>query len=427
MDKKLRILQLSTLFCLCLIQRGMAQFTLSAEVRPRAEYRNGFKTLLPSGTDAAFFIEQRSRLNTLFTSEKFDVYISLQDVRTWGAVTQVYKSDPSLQNVYQAWASYKFNSKHSLKVGRMELDYDNVRILGNLNWAAQGRSHDLVKYEYKGNGIALHAGAAFNQDTATPEPAKLSNTYYAVSGNYKTMQYAWFHKDWEKSGLSLLFLNNGVQSTADSSVNFSQTLGFYGTRNLGNIGFEYDAYYQLGKNASGVDVGAYMFGANVTFGKKKPHNVSVGFDYLTGDKANTTDKYEAFNPLYGTHHKFYGYMDYFYVGNSHKNKGLVDFFVKAKFKTGEKSSLVTHAHQFLSQSRITNESNKDLSSSLGVEMDIVYALNLTPGVVLNAGYSRLFQSGSLEFLKNVTDPKAASWAWVMIDFKPTLFTTNTGN
>src|SRR5690606_36907009 len=123
--------------------------------RPRAEYRDGFKKLLPENADAAFFVEQRSRLNALFSSEKFDVYVSLQDVRTWGAVTQVYKSDPSLSNLYQAWAAYKFDSKNSLAVGRMELDYDNVRILGNLDWASQGRSHDLVKYEYKGESIKL--------------------------------------------------------------------------------------------------------------------------------------------------------------------------------------------------------------------------------------------------------------------------------
>lgn len=398
-----------------------AQFTLSAEVRPRAEFRNGFKTPLNSGADAAFFVEQRTRLNTAFSSEKFDVYISLQDVRNWGAVSQVYKADPTLQNIYQAWAAYKFNVNHSLAVGRMELDYDNVRILGNLDWASQGRSHDLVKYEYKGDGIKLHAGVAFNQDAATPEPGKLVSTYYGVAGNYKTMQYAWFHKDWEKSGLSALFINNGVQK-ADSTVNFSQTLGVYGTKKLGNAALEYDAYYQFGKNAAGTDLSAYMIGANITFWKSKPHNVALGVEYLSGDKSTTT-KDEAFDPLYGTHHKFYGYMDYFYVGSAHKKKGLINGFVKAKFKTGEKSSLLVHAHEFLSESKITTESSEDLSSTLGTEVDLVYVLNIAPGVLLNVGYSQMFYTKSMEFVKGSTNPKDASWAWAMISFKPTLFTT----
>lgn len=427
MYKKFRLPHLLLLFCLVLSRQAMAQFTLSAEIRPRAEYRDGFKTLLPEDADAAFFVEQRSRLSALFVSEKFDVYLSLQDVRNWGATSQVYKSDPSLQNIYQAWASYKFNTRNSLAVGRMELDYDNVRILGNLDWAAQGRSHDLVKYEFNGDGIRLHAGVAFNQDAITAEPAKLSSTFYGVPGNYKTMQYAWFHKDWKQSGLSLLFLNNGIQSPADSSITFTQTFGFYGTRNMGNTRLEYDAYYQLGKTASNRDVAAYMFGINATFWKNRPHNISVGMDFLSGDNPNSSGTDEGFNPLYGTHHKFYGFMDHFYVGNPHKNKGLVDLFAKAKFKTGSKSSLLVHGHQFFAQSEIITESSVDLSSTLGTEVDLVYVLNVAPGVVLNAGYSAMIHTESLEFAKGVPDAKTPSWGWAMISFKPTLFTTKTEN
>lgn len=400
-----------------------AQFTLSAEIRPRAEFRNGFKKPLAEVQDPAFFVEQRTRLNTSFTSEKFDVYISMQDVRNWGSTSQVYKTDPSLQNIYQAWAAYKFNAKNSLAVGRMELDYDNVRILGNLDWAAQGRSHDLIKYEYKGERVKFHAGAAFNQDVSTAEPEKLSGTFYNVSGNYKAMQFAWFHKDWERSGLSALLINNGVQNPTDSAVNFSQTLGLYGTNKFENIGLEYDAYYQLGKNALGKDLKAYMFAINATFFKSKPNNLTLGFEYLSGDKSTTGSKDEGFNPLYGTHHKFYGFMDYFYVGNAHKNKGLIDAYVKGKFKTGEKSSLLVFVHEFMSESSIVTESSENLSPTLGTEVDLVYALNVAPGVGFNMGYSQMFYTDSMKYLKGVTNGKPASWAWAMISFKPTLFTT----
>lgn len=408
-----------------------AQFTLSADVRPRAEFRNGFKKPLSKDVDAAFFVEQRSRLNAEYVSEKFDVYISLQDVRIWGATTQVYKADPALTNVYAAWASYKFNPVHKLVVGRMELDYDNVRILGNLDWAAQGRSHDLLKYEYQGATTKLHAGAAFNQDFSTPEPTKFASTYYSVPNNYKTMQYVWFHKDWSNSGLSVLFLNNGASATrsvngmayADSTIYFSQTIGAYGTKTLGDIALEYDGYYQMGKNPAGAQLAAWMIGANVTIMKSKPNNINVGFDYLSGDKSDT-NKDEAFNPLYGTHHKFYGWMDYFYVGNPHKNRGLVDVFLKAKLKAGPRSSVLVHGHEFFSQSPIVSNDNTKLSSTLGTEVDIVWVANLAPGVVFNLGYSQMFASDSLEFIKDVSNAKSnASWAWAMISFKPTLFTT----
>ncbi len=432
MNKKVYIPIFIFSFCLGTLQKAFAQFTLSAEIRPRAEYRDGFKRPLESGSDPAFFVEQRTRLNTTFSSEKIDIFISLQDVRNWGSTTQVYKSDPSLQNIYAAWAAYKFNPRHSIVLGRMELDYDNVRILGNLDWAAQGRSHDLIKYEFKSEKSKLHLGVAFNQDYSTPEPVKFSSTYYSVLNNYKTMQYGWYHRDWENAGLSVLFINNGASASqsvngvtvADSSIHFSQTLGFYGTKKLGGAALEYDAYYQFGKNPAGKTLNAYMLAANITFWKAKPNNLSFGVEYLTGDKSSSVDKDEAFNPLYGTHHKFYGYMDYFYVGNAHQNKGLIDGFVKSKFKTGAKSSLLAHVHEFLSQSKIMNGDNTEMSARLGTEIDLVYVLNIAPGVILNAGYSHMFYTNSLESIKGVLDPKrSASWAWAMISFKPTLFTT----
>lgn len=245
------------------------------------------------------------------------------------------------------------------------------------------------------------------------------------------MQYVWFHKDWSNSGLSVLFLNNGASATrsvngmayADSTIYFSQTIGAYGTKTLGDIALEYDGYYQMGKNPAGAQLAAWMIGANVTIMKSKPNNINVGFDYLSGDKSDT-NKDEAFNPLYGTHHKFYGWMDYFYVGNPHKNRGLVDVFLKAKLKAGPRSSVLVHGHEFFSQSPIVGNDNTKLSSTLGTEVDIVWVANLAPGVVFNLGYSQMFASGSLEFIKDVSNAKSnASWAWAMISFKPTLFTT----
>ena len=198
------------------------QFKLSAEIRPRAEFRNGFKTPIEKGVDPAFFVEQRTRLTAGYISEKFDVNISVQDVRVWGATSQVYKEDPSLFNVYEAYGTYKITAKHHITAGRMALDYDNARILGNLDWAQQGRSHDILKYSYVAPTFKLDVGAAFNQDASVPEYKKLTSTYYSGVSNYKTMQYAWAHKSFEKGKISFLALNNGVQYAPDT-VYFSFT------------------------------------------------------------------------------------------------------------------------------------------------------------------------------------------------------------
>ena len=71
----------------------------------------------------------------------------------------------------------------------------------------------------------------------------------------------------------------------------------------------------------------------------KKFTVGAGSDYLTGiDMGSTSSKLTAFNPLYGTHHKFYGFMDYFFVASAHNNTGLWDSYLNASFKPGSTTS-----------------------------------------------------------------------------------------
>lgn len=401
---------------------SLAQFKLSAEIRPRAEFRNGFKTPIENGMDPAFFVEQRTRLNASYISESFDVVLSLQDVRIWGAVDQIFKSDPSLFNAYEAYGRYKINANHHISVGRMALDYDNARIFGNLDWAQQGRSHDLLKYSYVASSFKLDVGAAFNQSAETPEFRNLSGTYYSGVNNYKTMQYAWAHKTYEKGKVSFLFLNNGIQHAPDT-VYFSQTLGTYFVPKIGNTSLEIEAYYQGGKDGAGRSLSGYMLSAAWSFLKNKPVSLVANVDYLSGDDPDTETN-EAFTPFFGTNHKFYGFMDYFYVGNGHQGKGLTDINLKAKFKTGKKSALALHVHQFFANAKIPGGEiqTADFASNLGTEVDIVFSLTMGKNAKLVGGYSQIFQSESMNAIKGKSDPKdVQNWAWAMLVFKPTLF------
>ncbi|MDN5213981.1 alginate export family protein [Fulvivirgaceae bacterium BMA12] len=412
---------LSILIIFIIAGKVHAQFTVTGEIRPRAEFRNGFKTLNNESTDPAFFIEQRSRLYLDYKNEKFVFRLTFQDIRLWGENPQIFKADNALFNVHEAWGQYNFSEKSALRVGRQELDYDNARFLGNLAWAQQSRSHDLAKFTYDAGDLQFHVGAAFNQEDviSNPEPRRLSGTLYATGGNYKTMQFAWFHKDYEKSDFSLLFLNNGVQSLADSSVNFSQTLGFIGKRSLGKINLEGELYYQFGNDPSGRDLSAYLASLSLKF-KAGLLPITIGADILSGTDPGSS-KSNAFTPLYGTNHKFYGFMDYFYVGNGHGNVGLRDFFIKSKIKTGQKSGLIIHLHEFLSNATIMDGDNNESSSVLGTEIDLVYNLDIAKEVNFKLGYSQLFASDSMEIIKGGDKSELNNWAWAMLTIKPVLF------
>ena len=55
---------------------AIAQFNISAELRPRFEYRHGYKTLMPDDVKAASFVSPRTRLNTQYVHENLKLYLS---------------------------------------------------------------------------------------------------------------------------------------------------------------------------------------------------------------------------------------------------------------------------------------------------------------------------------------------------------------
>ena len=244
---------------------GFAQLTMTAEVRPRTEFRNGFKTPRATGQDAALFTEQRSRLYLDVKKEKFQVKLAFQDVRMWGETAQIFKQENGNTMLSEAWGQYFFTPKVSIKAGRQIISYDNQRFLGGLEWAQQGRRHDalLFIFDDKESKTKLHFGLAANSDDDVAEPGLLQTTganFYTVGGNYKAMQYGWFNKKFENTSLSLLALNATLQN-ADSTVSNKQTFGLVASQQFGPVKLAGDFYYQTGK-LGGSDVNAFLGGIN---------------------------------------------------------------------------------------------------------------------------------------------------------------------
>lgn len=419
-------LSLACLLTLGSMSVAQAQFSLSGQVRPRAELRNGFKSPNTAANAPAFFIEQRTRLNVDYQTAELGFHLSLQDVRIWGNTNQIYKDDPALTNVYEAWGEYRFSPQASLRVGRQALNYDNARFLGDLDWAQQGRSHDAARFVYADTtGFSLHAAAAFNQNVPF-EPSQLSGTFYGDRNNYKTMQFVWLHKDWSAAKVSLLVHNDGRQQ-ADSAVAFRQTYGLIGQKQLERVTLDGELYYQGGQDPADRRVDAWLMSLRASF-KTAFTPLTFGIDYLSGSQRGDTEN-RTFSPLYGTNHKFYGFMDYFYVGNNHgqegRTAGLLDLYVRSKFKLSKKSALIAQLHHFQSPTTVyaAEGATEELSPGLGEEIDLVYALTLTPEVNVKFGYSHLFSTDALEMLKGGASQQGMNqWAWAMMTFSPTFFT-----
>jgi len=401
---------------------SLGQFKLSAEIRPRTEFRNGFKTPSSDGFQPAIFTEQRSRIYFEYTQPKYKLKLAFQDVRYWGQTPQIFKADVGNTFLSEAWGEVNLTEKVSLKVGRQIITYDNERYLGDLEWAQQGRRHDalLLKVEDASFKSKLHFGFAFNTDDDITEPTFLQTkgaNYYSTVGSYKTMQYAWYNKGFESGSVSLLALNLGLQN-ADTTVSNKQTLGFIGSKNVGKINLATDVYYQTGKIGTN-DVGALLAGINATF-KTKTTPITLGYEYVSGkDDADKSGKITNFNPDFGTNHAFNGFMDYFYLGQANGNVGVQDIYIKTKFKLG-KGALMIHGHEFLTGSVQLKENGESLSAAMSTEIDLVYAQKIGGDISFNIGYSQMLATDTMLALRS-GNKKSNNWAWMMITFNPTLF------
>lgn len=400
-----------------------AQLKISAEVRPRAEYRHGYKSLVKDNDEEAFQISQRTRLNFNYNSEKVKYQISLQDVRLWGDVSQLTTASTQLM-LQQGWAEYLFTNILSLKIGRQELNYDDSRILGNVDWTQQARSHDIALLKYEKN-FKLHFGLAFNQGAD-----KLINTNYEVVNNYKTMQFLWFNKKINDLNVSLLFLNNGMQNKSADVIPvfktvYSQTIGSKLGYNMESVSVFGAGYYTFGKDVTMRKLSAYYAsaGANITLNTNL--SAELGWELLSGtsqlEKAKNADyTNKSFNPFYGTNHKFNGHMDYFFVGNHLNSVGLNDLNANLSYKKGKFNATLT-PHYFWAANDIINPDvvGGSMPNYLGTEIDFTIGYRLADNVQLSGGYSQMFGSKLLNILNPTGDINASNnWAWMMLSFKP---------
>lgn len=406
----------------CIIGTAQAQFTISGEFRPRAEYRHGFKTLPEPDQDPAFFIDQRTRLNLSYSNEKYDFKIVIQDVRTWGSQPQLADSDGRLTTIHEAWARVRLSKAFAIKAGRQEIVYDDHRIFGNVDWAQQARSHDAAILIFKPNVLELNLGLAYNQDAP-----QLSTTFYTVPNSYKTFQYLWGSRPFGDFKVSALILNNGKQggTAGDHNTYFSQTFGSRVKYNGKKLKGNFAVYKQTGAEPDGeTDINASYLAFDMSYAVMENTSVAVGAELLSGNSPSNPDQENnAFNPFYGTNHKFNGLMDYFYVGNHINSVGLQDAFIRLTQKSGKLSTSLT-THFFSSEEHLQNALNTEkLDKYLGTEMDLVLVYNANDEINLQAGYSHMLATDSMEALKGGHKNETSNWAWLMLTVNPQLFTT----
>ncbi len=406
-----------------------AQFDINGQLLRRGELRNGFGKLIPNKSEPAAFVTQRTRIQASYKTDKLEFYTSIQDIRLWGNTAQVKLSDEFL-SLHEGWAQLRLDSNWSLKLGRQELNYDNARFLGNLDWAMQARAHDFLLIKREAKNQKLHIGGGFNQNAET-----LTENVFTLNNQYKTAQMLWYNYKVEGLDLSFLFWNNGLQAFKKDSLNnviwkdmrYTQTIGIPKL----TFGFWKDntwdafAYYQRGIDINNKDVAAYDISIQNShvIKLKKIQDASIkltlGVEMLSGTNNNEFSKNNSFSPMYSTAHVHNGYQDFFYAGGRHeKNVGLNDLFLRIKYAQAKKWYIVTDIHQFMSNAKVY-KSNVLQSNQLGTEIDITGGIVFSKDVSLQLGYSQMFGTSTFNYIQKINTPKdQQNWFYAMLIIRP---------
>lgn len=434
-------------FTLLSYYSAKAQLTVTGQFRERTEARGGQGTLIKEDQKGALFISQRTRLNVGFAGYRYKVYASLQDVRVWGQDASTINRYTTDANdglmLHEAWGEIMLIDtistiqNLSLKIGRQEISYDDQKVLGSLDWLQQARRHDAIILKYANKGWTADFGVAFNQRAElnsgtiySGQPGTYPAGTNAIGHAYKSFQYAYIDRKFFFGDISFLFFKDDFSKftgtvaapTFINGVNTRTTTGiYYNVNPTRKLNLNGSFYYQGGHDKLGQTISARLGSLTATYQVGRKLFVGPGVDYLSGTDGTTiATQNNQFDPLYGTPHKFWGTMDYFYVASPFGKQGLLNYFFKAKYIASDNLTLLLDVHGF--ESAATLAGNK--TPYLGTEIDLTAKYNFTKVINIEAGYSIMKATNTMAIVKNVTNPKlTAQWAYVMLKIAPNFLNT----
>lgn len=413
-------------------------FTVRFQGLSRGELRyGGFSELDPSDEGHSHFVLGRYRLtgdysssNTNGGSPWLESRVTFQQSGTWGM-------GAAGVSLYEGWVKLNAPKGWYAKIGRQVLAYDDERIIGSNDWSMTAPTHDVLKLAYEGGGHKVHLLLAYNQN-----PENMEGFTYYSDGNqpYKSMQTLWYHFDSHPHsapdaeslfGGSLLFMNIAMQDEVNKvpKVRYQQLAGTHLTLNPGWLKAEGSFYYQFGEEENGLPLSAYMGSVRLTVQPRSSYSFQGGYDYLSGDKYFAVpprgslgvvlhDTVRGFNPIYGSHHEFYGAMDFYYMSAYVRGftPGLQNAWLGGSYSPVKGLDIKLAAHYY---AMATTRSEVDKALGYAAEFSVSYALR--EDISAECGYSYMHGTETMEFLKRVSDSQRLHWAYLMLVVNPTIF------
>lgn len=396
---------------------------VDAQFLTRGELRMGGLPANEEEDDFAAFLMERTRLAIGYSRPYLEAKISAQHSGVWG------QSGKGSLNLYETYVHLTAPIGLFTKIGRQELSYDNERILGKDDWAMAAASHDVAKLGYEGYGHKVHLILGFNQNSQNIS----GGTYYANGAQpYKSLQTLWYHYDVPRTnfGASLLFMNIGTQDENYRKTRFQQLAGAYLLWTPRSWLAEVSYYRQFGRNDNNLPIKAWMVSANLQYRLNQQLRFNAGYDFLSGDEIYHVRRQgqmglirhkemKGFTTLYGSHHQFYGAMDFFYMSAflDGFSPGLQNVYAGVDCSPVKKLKINATYHYLA-----TAVDLQGLKRTLGHEFEVSASYQFWRDARLSAGYTQMLGSETMKALKQTSEKGQLRWAWLSLSVTPHLFT-----
>jgi len=357
-----------------------ADVTFSGQVRTR--YENETKTKFTAGTEANDYTATRIRLNAKANiNSDTSAFIQMQSTHTWGIANAAHTAsdgDASV-GIHQGYFTLKNFAGTGLaaKVGRQEIVMDGHRLFGHTGWTTGAQTHDAVRLSHSHDNMTMTYAYTMAQELSAAATGDeddigthlLHTNFQGVLGGALSTYVVFADDDCSTlagasacSGATNQWFTIGARQAGkmfglDYRAEYYFQTGAAGGASQaigeGNIGSTYGTAHTLAGYTDETAREAYMVGLRV--GKSfnnlamKP-KLTLWYDYLSGNSDENMNEgtWSAFDTLYDTGHKFYGFMDLFLNGQGSATNymGLQDIAVKLVLKPAAKWTLKADVHNF---------------------------------------------------------------------------------
>lgn len=392
-------------------------YSISGQLRHRSEVDG--KSFAPGGRPLWYNV-LRSRLNVqVKPTQDISVAVQIQDARLLGggnASSARGTTDAAAKalDFHQAYFAVTnvFTAPVTVKIGRQELAYGNERVVGTAGWTNTGRTFDA--------GVVSYAGETFTADIFSSklvgtQTSDASENFRGVYGTFRSFQ------PHQIDGYVLIDDNTaevprGVDAGSPKLRRY--TVGNYTRGKVNVFDYELEFAYQMGKTSltdstARLSVAAYLLGGVVgyTFDQDSKTRTAIAYTVLSGDDNAQDNEMRTFSTLFGTGHKFYGYMDYF--PPVLPNNGLRQLRFTAGMNLNSTVGISVDGHSFRLDRAATYTNGQGgtvQENSLGQELDLTTTLKYSANVSLVVGASA-FVPG--EVMRRARGSGTSYWTYLM--------------